>query len=94
LLFLPKPEYDFASKKAYEELAQIAQGYGIGILDITGAYDGELDLHSLWVAPWDNHPNVRGHQLLADELLSALQGPAGRDLLNPTAPAPASELGK
>jgi hypothetical protein len=94
LLFLPKPEYDFASKKAFAALAEIAEDNGIGVLDITGAYDGELDLHSLWVAPWDNHPNVRGHQLLADELLGALRGPAGRDVLSPAASAPSSELGK
>jgi len=87
LLFLPKPEYDLGREQAFKELAQIAESNGIGVLDISHAYDGERDLHSMWVAPWDNHPNVRGHQLLADEFLRVVQGPVGRELLTPAAEA-------
>lgn len=83
LLFLPKPENELSRGRAYKELADIAQSQGIGVLDISDAYDSAGDLQALWVAPWDNHPNARGHQLLADALIRVLQTPAGRELLKP-----------
>jgi hypothetical protein len=87
LLLLPKPESDPDSAQEFKEIAHIAEGNGIGVLDITDAYASAGDLQSLWVAPWDNHPNARGHKLLADAFLRELQTPAGRDLLKPRAEA-------
>ncbi|MBK7379682.1 MAG: hypothetical protein IPJ03_11845 [Ignavibacteriales bacterium] len=34
-------------------------------------YDGH-DLLTLWVQPWDRHPNVEGHQLIANMLYTEL----------------------
>ena len=40
---------------------------------MSGAYDGVEDVESLWLLPWDRHPNPEAHQLLADELYELLQ---------------------
>ena len=49
--------------------------------------DSAGDLQSLWVAPWDNHPNARGHKLLADALERAFREPIGREMLRPRSEA-------
>lgn len=52
---------------------------GFGVMDISQAY-GDSDPASLWVAPWDRHPNAAGHAMLAaafyDALLQYLPPPA------------------
>jgi hypothetical protein len=88
LLFLPKPENELNRRQSFNELAEIARSNGIGILDISDAYDSVGDLQSLWVASWDNHPNKRGHELLAEALMRVLKGPTGRELLQSSSDKP------
>ena len=51
---------------------EIARQAGFVVLDLTHAYDGAPDMHKLWIAPWDSHPNAEGHRMLADALYQAL----------------------
>ncbi len=44
---------------------------GLPLLNLLGIYTGR-DLASLRVAPWDEHPNRAGHQLIADRLYPEL----------------------
>lgn len=44
-----------------------AKQTGLVVLDLLDVYDGH-DPATLRVAEWDNHPNARGHQLIADRL--------------------------
>lgn len=44
---------------------------GYTILDLTGVYDGH-DADQLRIATWDNHPNVRAHQLISGSLYEQL----------------------
>lgn len=39
----------------------------IPFFDFEGIY-ATYDLNRLRIAPWDNHPNVLGHQIIADEI--------------------------
>jgi hypothetical protein len=54
------------------QLSQLAAQAGFTVLDLTDAYDG-YDSSRIIVAPWDTHPSVLGHRLLAERLYKALK---------------------
>jgi hypothetical protein len=70
-VYLPVPELG-ASPVEIEGLVRLAQEAGLVTLELSHAYDG-YDLDSLAVAPWDRHPNRKGHALLAEQLYAALE---------------------
>ena len=45
---------------------------GIELIDLSAAFDQIEDRDTLILAPWDDHTNARGHQLLADMLYPKL----------------------
>jgi D-alanyl-lipoteichoic acid acyltransferase DltB (MBOAT superfamily) len=51
---------------------EIAREAGFVVLDLTHAYDS-VEPRTLWIAPWDSHPNAEGHRMLADALVDALK---------------------
>jgi hypothetical protein len=51
---------------------EMAREAGFVVLDLTAAYDGVEDFPSIWIAPWDSHPNAEGHRMLAEELYAQL----------------------
>jgi hypothetical protein len=55
-----------------DELVTQAEAAGFIVINLSHIYDGQ-DPATLTVAEWDMHPNVRGHQLLAEELYNALR---------------------
>lgn len=61
-------------RKRGEQLANIARkaGFTTLILDGDTIYPPEL-WRTLILRPWDNHPNVEGHQRIADELVRRLR---------------------
>lgn len=70
-VFLPTLE-GLESKDEYTEISKIALESGFRIaIDLSKVYDGH-DLLSLWVQPWDRHPNPLGHQLIANLLYTEL----------------------
>ena len=51
----------------------LAREAGFLVLDIADAYDGVEDIDGeLFLAPWDEHPSVYGHQLLGNRLYEML----------------------
>jgi hypothetical protein len=50
----------------------VAKQAGFVVLNVADAYDG-VDVMTLKVTPWDWHPNVLGHKLLADGLYDAFR---------------------
>jgi hypothetical protein len=52
---------------------EITREAGLVVIDMTDAYAG-VDSPKQAIAPWDSHPNVLGHQLLADKLHDGLKG--------------------
>ena len=50
---------------------QLAEEAGFIVLDLSGIYKNQ-DIKSLHVAEWDDHPNGKGHQLIAARLYEAL----------------------
>jgi hypothetical protein len=52
-------------------IVALAEQSGFLVLDVSDAFKGQ-EAASLQVAPWDWHPNVKGHKLLADRLYEVL----------------------
>ncbi|MCB0401867.1 MAG: hypothetical protein KDD41_07275 [Flavobacteriales bacterium] len=53
------------------EIRSMAEEAGFMTLSLDGIYEGH-DLNQIIVAPWDYHPNEKGHQLLAGKLFKEL----------------------
>lgn len=59
-----------------EQMMQLARDAGFTVISLEGSF-GSADPDTLKVAPWDAHPNAKGHKLLADELYAALTAGQG-----------------
>ncbi len=85
-VFMPMPSRDISgpvgtassAEPAVRELFDVARGAGFVTVDLSGVYDG-VDLTTLWVATWDRHPNLKGHQLVADRLFAEMLPVLGLD---------------
>lgn len=54
------------------EMVRIAREAGFKIIDLGDIYKG-VDAGSIRLAEWDEHPNVRGHELIAQRLYRELE---------------------
>ncbi|MEZ4588648.1 MAG: SGNH/GDSL hydrolase family protein [Gemmatimonadales bacterium] len=95
-VYLPASRITEASE-SFERAMPAARDAGFAIVDLSMVYDGP-PLEEIIVAPYDFHPNQRGHQIIADELYRALaarpelyRGPDSTATGN--APAPATAPG-
>ena len=72
-VFIPRPERRPERAEYFARQREFAAGAGLTVLDeMLNAYDTVEDLESLWIAPWDRHPNAEGHQLLAAAIYERL----------------------
>jgi hypothetical protein len=69
--YLPLPELKKPPQAETAKLEGLASEAGFEVLNLADVYDDE-DIRSLWVAPWDNHPNTEGHLLIAHRLYADL----------------------
>lgn len=84
LVFMPFVATEFGEEE-FSALTDVARRAGFSTLNLSGAYGG-YGLDVLKVAPWDDHPSVLGHRLIAERLYHVLlqnEGPLG---LPPAAP--------
>jgi alginate O-acetyltransferase complex protein AlgI len=70
-IFLPQVREELWQDETPEILA-IAKSAGFPVIDLAGVYKGH-DIAALRLAEWDEHPNRRGHQLIAARLYDELQ---------------------
>ena len=76
-LFIPQPRVESAEAMVgIRRQIEIAREAGFETIDLLDTYAATADLAPLWVAPWDRHPNARGHAMLGERLYQAL----GREL--------------
>jgi len=54
------------------ELIRVAEQAGFVVLNLTAVYDHGKGAY-LQLAPWDKHPNAKGHRLIAEELYEQLR---------------------
>jgi hypothetical protein len=74
---------------SFAQLADVAKRIGLPVMDLTKVY-GEGDHSNLRIAAWDDHPNVAGHRLLAEELYRQMRlAPAWQTALGLDQPAQA-----
>jgi len=72
-LFIPQPRVESAEGMVdIRRQIEIAREAGFETLDLLDTYAATADLAPLWVAPWDRHPNARGHAMLGERLYQAL----------------------
>ena len=89
-------EFRWLGTAMRQEVLASAASTGLPILDLSACFADVPDKDSLMVMPEtayalkalkreavDDHPNARGHQLLADELYKQLHTPKGQELLKP-----------
>ncbi len=73
-LFIPQPRVESAeSMVEIRRQIELAREAGFEVIDLLDTYAGVADLAPLWVAPWDRHPNARGHAMLGERLYEALR---------------------
>jgi len=70
-IFLPQVREELWQDETLEIL-RIADSAGFATINLAGVYKGE-DIATLRLADWDEHPNRRGHQLIASRLYDELQ---------------------
>ncbi len=63
-------EPELLARKARQ--MELAREAGMVVLDLTGAYRG-VDPRTMWITPWDSHPDADGHRRLGNELYDALK---------------------
>jgi hypothetical protein len=71
LIFLPQV-IDGTWKDETPAILRIAREAGFRVLDLSEVYSGH-DMGSIRVAEWDNHPNQKGHELIASRLYALLE---------------------
>jgi hypothetical protein len=71
LVFLPQVT-DGAWQEETPEMLRIAEAAGFRIVNLADIYKG-TDRASMRLADWDEHPNARAHQLIAQRLHEELQ---------------------
>ena len=54
-----------------EETLRTARAAGFIVIDLSDVFTGQ-DLEAIRVAEWDDHPNEKGHRLIADRLYEAV----------------------
>jgi hypothetical protein len=70
-VFLPEAAGSTSTQVADEDI-RIAKSAGFDVVDLTTIYDGYQG-PPLWISEWDRHPNVLGHQFIAQRLYEALR---------------------
>ena len=70
-IFLPQVAQNARQPETPEQM-RLAREAGFVVIDLSNVYEGQ-DVASVRLAEWDDHPNVRGHQLIATRLLDALE---------------------
>jgi D-alanyl-lipoteichoic acid acyltransferase DltB (MBOAT superfamily) len=71
LIFLPQVREDTGQDEV-PEIIRIANNAGFAVFNLAGVYQGQ-DIVMLRLAEWDEHPNRRGHELIASRLYDELR---------------------
>jgi hypothetical protein len=59
--------------EARDELAKLADEAGIPFLALDNPFEDLENIKDLYIAPWDTHPNGRGHRMLAESFFKLMQ---------------------
>lgn len=73
LVFIPTLIESSEPAQYRRDVAAKAEEHGFAFHDLEHAFQHVRSPEELAIAPWDGHPNARGHQLIADELFEGLR---------------------
>lgn len=90
LVYLPPIGGSGARRRDAERTLAMARSAGFAVVDLEHALDG-ADADSLKVAPWDAHPNSKGHRMIGEALYDAFTAPDNGPL-GPAAPRRAVQV--
>jgi hypothetical protein len=61
-----------ASRRSKAKIMPYLTTHDFNVIDLYDVYDGQ-DKAALMIAPWDDHPNAKGHALLADAIFREMK---------------------
>jgi len=70
-IFLPQVREEIGQDET-PAILRMADSAGFAVINLAGVFRGQ-DIDALRLAEWDQHPNQRGHQLIASRLYDELQ---------------------
>ena len=73
ILVVPQPATVHPLRKRVKALHSLLGALDVPIISLYHAYDSVRDQSTLWLEPWDRHPNAKGHALLADAVIQAAE---------------------
>lgn len=62
---------DYPFKEAHQKVKGVGDVWGFHALDLFPAFEGK-DRMSLWVSPYDGHPNAKAHEIIAAAIFDYL----------------------
>ena len=92
VVYFPTVSGSGGFRKSTKQMMDLAREAGLSMINLEGVY-GRTPPESLAAAPWDAHPNARGHRLIADRLFAELVAETG-GLFGPSAAASSEPRGK
>ena len=73
VIVLPRTgDTDSQYEREWEFLSQVVRESGLVAIDLEGVYGPMRDRSNLKLAPWDWHPNIKGHELLGRRIYKEL----------------------
>lgn len=66
---VPQPGHAAELRKRVRVFEPVLEELEVPRIDLLDAFDGVTDPKTLWLRPYDRHPNVEGHRLLAEKLI-------------------------
>lgn len=73
IFLVPMPENLTTQKADFAQFDALANSIGVPVLDLGRAYDSASDLRKLQIVPpEDRHPNIRGNEMIYNELSARL----------------------
>jgi hypothetical protein len=70
---------DYPFRYLHDGTARVCADADVPFLDLLPAYSRIADPRTLWVSPFDAHPNALSHHLAADAILDAFRSVWTRD---------------
>jgi hypothetical protein len=71
VVILPRADAKVESPELFRMLRDLSTQHGLKHVDLSGTFD-PLPIEEYRIAPWDQHPNERGHHLIFERLRQGL----------------------
>jgi hypothetical protein len=73
MVLIPGLLTEAVTREFRQDVAAKSAEYGFAYVDLADTFEDAPSQESLAIAPWDGHPNAKGHRMLADKLFGELR---------------------